>query len=222
MTPPESRCEHLAGERSTADVWIDTIRSRSTRAGGGRDGVEQLPGEPVDEVSSRRRSPRPAPRGSSPPGPPASRTPRHRSTSASSRSGSTQSCAARKTCPSSASSGSGTSSSPPSGRGSPPTRSMIHGSPVPVRDGGVPAGGERGCERARSHGRCVGRACPNERAAGDELRARRGAVRDVPVLRWHQYEAQEYEARGVILTVGCVVFITAASWIATFPISLSI
>ena len=28
--------------------------------------------------------------------------------------------------------------------------------------------------------------------------------------------------RGVILTVGCVVFITAASWIATFPISLSI
>jgi hypothetical protein len=28
--------------------------------------------------------------------------------------------------------------------------------------------------------------------------------------------------RGVILAVGCVVFITAASWIATFPISLSI
>ena len=28
--------------------------------------------------------------------------------------------------------------------------------------------------------------------------------------------------RGVILTVGCVVFIAAASWIATFPISLSI
>ena len=28
--------------------------------------------------------------------------------------------------------------------------------------------------------------------------------------------------RGVILAVGCVVFVSAASWIATFPISLSI
>ncbi len=28
--------------------------------------------------------------------------------------------------------------------------------------------------------------------------------------------------RGVILGVGCVVFVSAASWIATFPISLSI
>lgn len=28
--------------------------------------------------------------------------------------------------------------------------------------------------------------------------------------------------RGVILSVGCVVFLSAATWIATFPISLSI
>ncbi len=28
--------------------------------------------------------------------------------------------------------------------------------------------------------------------------------------------------RGVILSVGCVVFVVASSWIATFPISLSI
>ena len=42
------RCEHLAGRTLDRGRMDRHDRSRSTRAGGGRDGVEQLPGEPVD------------------------------------------------------------------------------------------------------------------------------------------------------------------------------
>ena len=40
--------------------------------------------------------------------------------------------------------------------------------------------------------------------------------------RRYEHEAQEQRLRGVILGMGRVVFVSAVSWIVTFPISLSI
>ena len=89
---------------------------------------------------------------------------------------------------------------------------------MPEYSTGRDPGGERSlCDRGS-----VGGAGQDIHPASDQLRARGRALRDVAVLRRHQHEAQQHQApRSHPRRRVCRVRL-GRSWIATFPISLSI
>ena len=90
-------------------------------------------------------------------------------------------------------------------------------------DAAVRAGRERGSGAARSAGRGAVREGPGERAARDELRARRRPLRRRPLLRRHLDEtAVASPAPGTAHVRRRSSSSRRLRWIATFPISLSV
>ena len=64
-----------------------------------------------------------------------------------------------------------------------------------------------------------GRPGAAKRPALDQLRARRGAVRDRALLRRDEHEAAVPAARVALLTIGIVVFVCTLVWIALSPVA---
>ena len=211
------RCER---PRQDARRQIDDrhARRRPARGGGRGHGLEQLPGEPWTGEQAKTFAAASA-AGSNPRERRAWRTPRRRSTFPSSRSGSTQRFATRWSSPRSTSSGSATSSSPPSGRGSAPTRfQRPHVTSVPVRDGPIPTGRDPGGGLKLPRPPRRRRSWP-----GSYIQRATKYVLAVVLFATSLFFAgistklNRTRLRGVILGVGCVVFVVAASWIRDVP-----
>ena len=131
--------------------------------------------------------------------------------------------AARPSSPRSTSNGSATSSSPPSKHGSAPTRSRIPRH-LPPRSRWTSTDWLR--PRRRTSSRRPPRRRPSwpGRTSSARPTTCSGSVLFATSLFFAGISTKlnSTRLRGVILGVGCVVFVSAASWIATFPISLSI